>query len=80
VTEHADEALAVVDEHRIAVEEVVADEDDLASGWCLDGSAGSDREVESGVGLRSSPLKKRRSPKGLESGPWTGLSNSRLLG
>ena len=51
VTEHADEALAVVDEHRIAVEEVVADEDDLASGWCLDGSAGSDREVEAGVGV-----------------------------
>ncbi len=41
----------MVDEHRIAVEEVVADQDHLASGRRLDGGAGPHREVEAGVGV-----------------------------
>ncbi len=51
VAEHADEPLAVVDEHRIAVEEVVADQDHLARRRRLDGGAGTDREIEAGVGV-----------------------------
>ena len=36
VAEHADKALAVVDKHGIAVEEVVADQCHLAGGWRFD--------------------------------------------
>ena len=46
VTEHADKALAVVDEHRIAVEEVVADQRHLAGGWGLDRCAGGHGKVQ----------------------------------
>jgi hypothetical protein len=37
VAEHADEALAMVDKHRVAVEEVVADQDHLAIAGVLIG-------------------------------------------
>ena len=40
VAEHADEALAMVDKHRVAIEEVVADQDHLARGRGLDRCTG----------------------------------------
>ncbi|MNV77592.1 hypothetical protein D3C71_1710290 [compost metagenome] len=45
VAEHADKALTVVDEYRVAVEEVVADQDHLAACRGLDRGAGGYREV-----------------------------------
>src|SRR5690606_738272 len=49
MAEHADQSLAVVDKDRLAVEEVVAGEDDLAGGRCLDRRAGWRGEVQAGM-------------------------------
>lgn len=80
VAEHADQALAVIDKHGFTIEEVIARQDDLARCGALIGVPLLAAKSRPECGLRSSPLKKRRKPKGLESGPLTGLSNSRLPG
>src|SRR5690606_17634375 len=46
VTEHADQPLAMVDEHRLAIEEVVAGENHLAGGRRLDRCAGLGGEIQ----------------------------------
>ncbi|MNF87192.1 hypothetical protein D3C84_696510 [compost metagenome] len=46
MAEHADEALAVVDEHGVAVEEVIADENHLACGRRLDGCPSAHCEIQ----------------------------------
>ncbi|MNT70225.1 hypothetical protein D3C72_2085870 [compost metagenome] len=46
VAEHADKALAMVDEHRVAIEEVVADQDHLAGGRGLDWRTAGYGEVQ----------------------------------
>src|SRR3990167_9658562 len=51
VTEHADKALAVVDEHRIAVKEVVTDQRYLAGGRCLDRCASGHGKVQARMGV-----------------------------
>src|SRR5690606_24710554 len=49
VAEHADQSLAVVDEHRAAVEEVVADQDHLAGGRRAHRCTGRSGEVQAGM-------------------------------
>ena len=46
MAKHADKALAVVDEHRIAIEEVVTDQDHLAGGRGLDWRTAGYGEVQ----------------------------------
>ena len=46
VAEHADQPLTVIEKYRLAVEEVVADEDDLACRWCLDRRATVGGEIQ----------------------------------
>lgn len=46
VAEHADKALAMIDEHGVAIEEVVAAQDHLAGGWRLDRGACRHGEVQ----------------------------------
>ena len=45
MAEHADEALAMVDEHRAAIEEVITDQNDLAVCWRFDRRAGGHRRA-----------------------------------
>ncbi|MNM67618.1 hypothetical protein D3C81_791540 [compost metagenome] len=49
MAEHADKALPVVDEHRTAIEEVIAHQNHLAIGRGLDRRAGRHREVQPGM-------------------------------
>ena len=51
MAKHADEALAVIHEHRIAIEKVVADQDHFASGRGFDRCACWYRKVEARMGI-----------------------------
>ena len=46
VAEHADKALAVIDEDCVSVVEVISGQDHLAVRRCLDRSAGGHREIQ----------------------------------
>ncbi|MND86168.1 hypothetical protein D3C80_781210 [compost metagenome] len=56
VAEHADKALAMVDEYGFAIEKVIADQDHLAGSRRLDRGAGGDGEVQASVGVALFPI------------------------
>ena len=68
VAEHADHALAVVQEHGLAVEEIIPTSVTTPAAGALIGVPAGTAKSSPECGLRSSPLKMRRRPKGSTGG------------
>lgn len=63
VAEHADKALTVIDEHGIAVEEIIANQDDLAGCRGFDRCACRYREVQTGVRVAFFSIEEAANPE-----------------
>ena len=64
MAEHADQPLAVIDEHGFAVEEVIAHQNHLACGGRLDRRAGAGGKVEARVRVAFLAIKEATHAKG----------------
>src|SRR3569833_1500243 len=75
VAVHGHQALAVVDEHGVAVEEVIAGRDHASRRGCAHEAPAAAATSRPLCGARGRPLKMRRRPNGLLKGPSAGSSN-----
>lgn len=71
VAEHADKALPMVDKHRVAIKEVVTDQNHLARALPVLIGVPAPTAKSRPEWMLYTPLKKRRTPSLLDSGPLT---------